>query len=404
MDHPTHPRDSYPLYAEDLFTKEALLNPFPHYAAIREMAPVVRLKEPDVLAIARYHDVVKALQTADVLISGQGTGFNSFINQKVPEPGVLNSDGERHRRMRMPLMKHLSPAALGPMRANMVSMIDDHVGALANGETIDGVWDLASFLPSEAVSGLVGLPEEDRAKMVRWSSASFNVLGVIEKDGKVIPELEEDLATAAEVMNYIRNIDPTKLKENSWSAQLFERVRAGGMSLADARVSLRAFVLPSLDTTINAMSNLLFNLATHPDQYDLVRKDPSLIPSAVYEGMRHTSIIRWFSRVAVRDYSEGEVFIPEGRRVMILFGAANRDPRKYPDPDRFDVTRNPVDQLTWSAGPHLCAGKYLARMEMEALLEALVKHVKRIEMDEPTPILNRGAYGYAALPMRLIAG
>jgi cytochrome P450 len=239
--------------------------------------------------------------------------------------------------------------------------------------------------------------------MIRWSAASFNVVGPIERDGEIMPELAEDLATAGEVLDYLRNLDPAILRPGSWSAELFQQVRDGGMSLADARVSLRAFIIPSLDTTINATGNLLYLLGRNPDQYELLRKNPSLIPSAVYEAMRHSSIMRWFSRVAVDDYRAGDVFVSAGERIMILFAAANRDPRKYPDPDRFDVTRNPVDQLTWSAGPHLCVGKHLARMEMEVLLEAMVKHVARFEVDEPTRPVNRGIYGMEALPMRLFA-
>lgn len=394
---------SYPTYGVDLFTPEALLDPFPHYRAIQDLGPVVRIEEPRVLALSRYHDVVKALQTPDILVSGQGTGFNSFINQKVAEPGVLNSDGERHKRMRLPLMKYLSPVALKPLRDSLNEMMDAEVAGLVDGETRDAISTLAAYLPVKAVSELVGLPDEHRAKMIKWSAASFNVLGVIEQNGQILPELADDLALAGEVMDYIRNLDPAELRPGSWSAELFQQVHDGGMSLADARVSLRAFVLPSLDTTINAMGNLLYLLGRYPDQYALVRENPALIPSAVYEGMRHSSIIRWFSRVAGEDYRAGDVFVPAGERIMILFGAANRDPRKYPDPDKFDVTRNPIDQLTWSAGPHLCAGKHLARMEMEALLAALVKHVARLEVDEPTRPVNRGIFGMNSLPIRLFA-
>ena len=175
------------------------------------------------------------------------------------------------------------------------------------------------------------------------------------------------------------------------------------MSLADARVSLRSFILPSLDTTINSMGHLLHNLGRNPDQYEMLRKDPSLVSSAVFEGMRHSTIVRWFSRVAVEDYREGEVFVPAGERIMVMYGSANRDPRKYENPDRFDVTRNPVSQLGWSAGPHVCAGQHLARMEMELTLEAILKHAARIEIDEPIRPVNRGIYGIKSLPMRLFA-
>lgn len=396
--------DSYPVYEKDLFSKEALDNPFPYYDEILELGPVVRIKCPglDILAISRFDDVTKALQTPEILISGKGNGFNEFINQEVEEPGVLTSDGERHRKMRMMLMKYLSPAALKSMREPLETKADEHVRALAHGGTIEAMEELAAFLPISAVSEMVGLPEEDRVKMTRWASSSFNVVGPIMRDGELIPELAEDLQSAAEVIDYLANLDPTTLRPGSWSAELFNEVREGGMSLAHARISLRSFVLPSLDTTINGTGNLIYQLGINPEQFALLRENPSLISSAVYEGMRHSTIARCFSRYAVEDYIAGDVVIPKDERVMLLFGAANRDPRKYPNPERFDVTRNPASQLGWSAGPHLCAGKHLARYEMEAMLKAIVKYAQRLEADEPTSHSNRGVFGYSKLPVRLI--
>ncbi|HKR90212.1 MAG TPA: cytochrome P450 [Phenylobacterium sp.] len=396
-----HTFDRAPTYDGDLFAHEALQNPFPHYAAIRDLAPVVRLRNPNVLAIGRYADVRKALQSPAILISGKGIGFNDFVNRPVPEPGILTSDGERHRKLRAALMQQLSPTGLRPIREMLRRMIDEQVERFTDAGTFDGIAEIARRLPLGAISKLVGLPEEDRVKMLRWAAASFNVVGVIERDGAIIPALADDLDAATEVRDYLATLDPSTLRPGSWAADQFEQVRSGGMTIGDARSSIRAFVLPSLDTTIYAMGNLLYNLARNPDQYQLLRRDSSLISSAVFEGVRLSAVVRWFSRVAVEDYVADEVFIPEGERVMLLYGSANCDPRRYTNPDAFDVTRNPVDQLGWGAGPHLCAGMNLARMEMEVLLEALVQRVARIEVDEPTLGVNRGLFGFDMLPMRM---
>lgn len=158
--------------------------------------------------------------------------------------------------------------------------------------------------------------------------------------------------------------------------------------------------MPSLDTTIYAKGNLLYNLGANPGQWALLRDKPELISSAVLEGVRYSAIVRWFSRVAIADYQVEDFVVPEGARVMILYGSANRDERQYPDPDLFDVSRNPVDQLGWGTGPHMCAGMHLAKLEMEVLLEALVDRVARIEVGEPTIGTNRGLYGFEALPVK----
>lgn len=395
-------KDAFPTYRGDLFDREALLDPFPHAEAIREMGPVVRLTNPDVLALGRYNDVRAALQSPEILISGKGVGFNGFVNQEVPEPGILTSDGDRHRKMRVPLMKYLSPAALKGIRETLFHMIDDRIGELADGSEIEAITEIAHLLPVEAISKLVGLPEEDRLKMLRWASASFNVIGPIEENGALIPAIAEDFASAVEMRDYILELDPDILRPGSWAAELFAQVRAGGMTIGDARASLRAFVLPSLDTTISATGNMLYALGRHPDQYALLRENPSLISNAVYEGMRLAPPVRWVSRVAVDDYRAGDVFIPAGERVMLLFGAANRDPRKYHDPDRFDLMRKPADQLGWGTGPHICAGMHLARMEMEVLLESMVKRVSRFELGALALGANRGLYAFKSLKLRMI--
>ena len=168
--------------------------------------------------------------------------------------------------------------------------------------------------------------------------------------------------------------------------------------------AISAYVIPSLDTTILAKGHLLANLARNPDQWALLRERPELIPAAVLEGVRRDSVLRWFSRVAARDYEVGGATVPQGARVMLLYGCANRDERHYDDPDRFDVTRDARDHLAWGTGPHMCAGMHLARIEMEVLLEALVEAGVTLEAGEPEIGTNRGLYGFTSLSFRIGRG
>jgi cytochrome P450 len=392
-----------PRYDADLFADAALRSPFPHYRAIRDLGPVVRLGVPDVYAIGRYGDVKAALRAPDILINGKGVGFNDVVNAPSDRPRAIQSDGDRHRRLRVTIAKPLLPAELRAQRPMLKTMIAAQIGGLLGAGTFDAVPALARYLPLQAVAHLVGLPEEGRSRMLRWASASFNTLGVLERDGVVSPQIEADLATRQEVGAYLDDIDPAALREGSWAARMFAAVDTGRLTLDEARAAIAAFVLPSLDTTIYAKANLLYSLARNPEQWARLRAEPALIPSAVLEGVRHSAVVRWFSRVAVSDYDVGEVRVPAGSRVMVIYGSANRDERHYADPDQFDVTRNPGDQLGWGAGPHLCVGMHLAQIEMEVLLEAMVERVGHIDVDAPIFGINRGLYGIDSLPMRLIA-
>lgn len=390
-----------PTYDIDLFQPDALRDPFGHYRTIRDLGPVVRLHVPDVLCLSRFEDVQAALRQPDILISGEGVGFNPVMNAPLEEPNLIRSDGERHRRLRGVVSKPLMPAALKERRAMLKAMIGERIDEVLQQGEIDGVTALAQHLPLQAVSHLVGLSADDRSKMLRWASAAFNSLGPHSFPGTEDAQLARDLETFVDVSNYMRGLDLQHLRPGSWAATLFEAVDSGRLERQEAQSVVGSYVLPSLDTTIYAKSNLLFNLGQSPDQWRKLKETPSLVSSAVLEGVRYSAVVRWFSRVAIADYAVGDVFIPKGSRVMLLYGSANRDERHYPEPDVFDVTRNPTDQIGWGTGPHMCVGMHLAKLEMEVMLEALLERVERIEIGQPVLGTNRGLYGIDRLPMTL---
>jgi cytochrome P450 len=157
------------------------------------------------------------------------------------------------------------------------------------------------------------------------------------------------------------------------------------------------YIGPSLDTTVFAISNAVWLFANNPDQWDLVGEDPKLMPSAVNEVLRYDAPTQDFSRYVARDVDMDGVLLPAGSRAIVFYGAANRDERKYPDPDRFDVRRRPGDHLGFGAGPHACIGMNLAQIEMLALFTALAKRVRRFTILEQKPVLNNVLRGFKTL-------
>ena len=397
-----HPVETCPVYEGDLVAPDALKYPFEHYRKIRDLGAVVRLEHPDVYALGRFVDVQRALRSPDVLVSTKGIGFNDIVNQPMEQPPVIRSDGERHRKLRSALTKPLMPARLKAQRDMLRTMIENHLDAVIDQGEVDAVTAIAQHLPLNAISHLGGLPDEARANMLRWASAGFNTAGPLNRDGTIDAQLRKDFDSLKEVSAFFLEVDPDRILPGSWVDMLFQYVKTGVLELEEARAAMSAFVLPSLDTTIYAKGNLLYNLGRNPDQWALLRSNPHLISSAVLEGVRFSATVRWFARVAVQDYQvDDECTIPEGGRVMLLYGSANRDERHYPDPDRFDVTRNPIDQLGWGTSPHMCGGMHLAKLEMEVLLEAMIERVARIEVGSPVIGINRGLYGFDSLPISL---
>ncbi len=384
-------------YEEDLFSRSALDEPFGHYRKLRELGPVVRLRDPDVYALSRYDDVRAALQAPDVLLSGDGVGFNDAINRP-GAPNIIMSDGDQHRRLRAEVVRPILPAQLKQHRSFLKQMVGERIGALVNRGPFDAMTEIAQFLPLAAISKLVGLPEEGRASMLEWAAAVFNAIGPSR------PGSERDFEVAAGARAYLAAVEWTSMREGGWARGLFDAVAAGRLSEPEARGAMSAYVLPSLDTTILAKGHLLNLLGRDPASWRMLKDDPSLIGAAVLESVRHSSVIRWFSRIAGADYRVGDDVIPKGARVMLIYGSANRDERRYPDADRFDMTRDARAHLAWGSGPHMCVGMHLAKMEMEVMVEALLERCEDIHVGEPEPLGNRGLYGFSRLPIELRSG
>ena len=296
------------------------------------------------------------------------------------------------RRCRSVLVRPLKPRALRPAREEITAEAESLVEKLVEQGSFDAATELANHLPVEVVSNLVGLPEQGRERMLVWAEELFNCFGQI-NDGTIasFPVLDE-------MMNYATTeAVPSKLKPGSWADGIHDAVARGEVPSQACPAMMIDYIGPSLDTTISAISNAVWLFANNPEQWDLLRADPRLMPSAISEVLRYDSPIQGFSRYVARDVDMGGVVLPAGSRAIVFYGAANRDERKYPDPDRFDIRRRPGDHLGFGAGPHACVGMNLARLEMQALFTALAKRVRRFTILEEEARLNNVLRGYKLL-------
>ncbi len=160
------------------------------------------------------------------------------------------------------------------------------------------------------------------------------------------------------------------------------------------------YVTAGMDTTVHAIGHTLWLLGQHPDQWEALRADTALIPQAFREVLRYESPVQMFGRTVTADWAAGDnITVPAGSRLVVLFGAANRDERKRDDPDRFDIRRPNFDHLGFGYGLHGCAGQALARMEGEAILRALTERVTRIEIGQPVRHYNNELRGLESLPV-----
>lgn len=381
----------------DLYDVDGITEPYANYRAIRDAGRVVWLPRHGMWAMGRYDDVRAALADHELFSSAGGPGANMPANEGM-RGTILASDPPEHDAMRQALGGPLSPGAMREIREQVRTVADDLIADLVKRERFDGVSDLAHVLPLTVVRTLVGLPPEGRENMLTWAAAAFDVLGP-----------EGDRAAAArqivgeEIAFVMDPALPGRMEPGGWGFRLFEAAESGLITRQQASGMVLDLINPSLDTTINATTALLVLLGHHPDQYDRLRADPSLIPHAVNEAIRLESPIRGFTRVTTRDQAYDGVMLPKGARVMVLYASANRDERKWTDPERFDITRKPSDHLGFGYGVHSCVGMHLARLEIQSLFESIVRRVERIEIRAADLRLNNLLRGFATIDARFVA-
>lgn len=391
----TMPVAECPVYDLDLYGDDVLRQPYQHYRALRDLGAAVWLPRNGLFAIGRFEDVRAALRNPGLFSSAQGVAANDRVNE-MSRGTTLASDAPLHDRLRAIIAAPLLPRSLeqiGPeIRAEARRLVED----LVSRGRFDAVTDLAQHLPLTIVSKLVGLEDYGRGSMLRWASATFNVLGAMNDRGCAA------MADVQEMRQYLGgSAIRERLRPGSWGDRIFEAADRGDVEPERCPVLMRDYLGPSLDTTIFATANLILLFGKYPDQWDLVRKDPALIPGAINEALRLESPIRGFTRHLTDQATIGNVTIPKASRVLLLYASANRDERKWQEPERFDVRRRASDQLGFGNGTHMCAGLHLARLEMTALLEVLVEKVRHFDIGEPVLALNNVLRGLASLPVRV---
>jgi cytochrome P450 len=248
------------------------------------------------------------------------------------------------------------------------------------------------------VPDLLGWPAGERSHLVEWAAAQFDGLGPL--NDRAVAAAEGVLGLVALAQQFAHS----KLPERSFGARIQRAVERGEVDAARGPMLFIDYLAPSLDTTISAIGNALWLFATHPDQWRLLRAAPDRIKAACNEVLRIESPITCFTRVAAAPVEVGDETIPAGARVLVSYASANRDERRWDDPDRFDITRESAGQVAFGHGEHACVGMGLARLEMAAVLTALVERVEHVALAGP-PVRKRNNLirSFASLPVEVVA-
>ncbi len=386
----------------DPFCKAFFDDPYPAHAAMRDAGPVVYLTQYDVHAVARYNDVRAMLLDWGSYTSARGVGISDFAKEKpwrLPSL-LLETDPPLHDRTRKLMDKVLSPAAVRGLREAFADaaelLIDD---LLARG-TFDAVRDLAEAYPLTVFPDAVGMPAENRRFLLPYGNMVFNSFGPRNSF------FEAAVADAEPVLAWVQaQSKRDALSTTGFGAAIHAAVDDGDIAEAEAEVLVRSLLTAGVDTTVNGLCAAVYCLARFPAAFEQLRADPSLARAAFEEAIRLESPVQTFFRTTTRDVTIGGEMVPEGTKILMFLGAANRDPRRWDQADTFDMTRRNAGHVGFGAGIHACVGAVLARMEGELVLAALARKVSRLEITgEPKRRYNNTLRGMASLPMRMVAG
>jgi cytochrome P450 len=386
-----------PVYKPDIYSVDAIVDPYPHYQRLRDLGPVVWLAKHKLYALPRYAECRAALLDDKTFLSGKGVALNPITNY-LSRGTTLNSDGVEHDQRRKLLAHRLLPRAL---RA-IIDSVDETAAAVVEAALqkaeIDGVNDLAGALPLAVVPDLIGWPRDQRDHLIEWGGATFDVLGPPNWQAvKAVPPAVRMLRFARHV---VRN---REFLDGSIAHELMIAADQGKLSHAECPPLIVDYLAPSIDTTMSAISNALYLFARHPEQWQLLKTERARMANAINEVIRYEPPLRAFARHVGRQTEIAGTAIPSSARVLVLYASANRDEREWEEPAVFDIRRDAGRQLGFGQGAHACAGQSLARLEMTAMLNALLERVDRIEVTgSPVWAINNIIHRHEQLPLKLI--
>ena len=395
-----------------------IADPYPSYAWLRDEAPVHRCAQPDVWLVSRHDDVVSVLrdpqrfasEIARVTGSIQGSPFNpSFRVPPVVARALarrtwlrvlLTSDPPEHTVLRRKVSRAFTPRMMTTWEQRIRDIADEQVAALVQATAagpVDLVTGVASPLPTRVIAEMMAIPARRQADFKRWSD--WLVDGLL--TGGSVPKL---LAAAAEISVFFGRM--VRVRRRRPGDDLISLLVSGEEDEALNAAELIAFCVLLLvagnETTTNLISNAVLALDAHPDVRARLAADPPLAARVVEETLRYDGPGQGLIRATTCDVEVAGVTIPARSLVMPLIGSANRDPRHWSDPDRFDIDREGTDHLAFGTGLHYCLGQALARLETRVVLETLFRAGPDLRIAGtperiPSPVLR----GFRHLPVTL---
>lgn len=381
----------------DFYSDKYVLDPVAAYHQMLACGPVVWLPKNNLHAISGYSALTESLRNHRCFHSGKGVSINDDVNDMLIG-STLNSDPPQHDVTRAITFSPLTPKALETVRERVEEQANLIADRMAEQRQFDAAVELAPYLPLTIVRDLVGLGEHGKNNMLKWAGATFELMGdPRERRSAAVGNLK-NLRSFLEDPDTLQSLSP-----DGWANRATRLGIESGIKRSRAAELMRDYIAPSLDTTISAIGYAIMLFARNPEQWEKLRADRNLMRNAIEEIIRLNTPIKAFSRYVAEDTEVSQFTLPKDTRVLMVFGAANRDASRFPDPDSFDIERNVRGHVGFGHGVHACLGMHLARLEMASLFNALADRIERFELTGPVvPAINSTIHSLASVPVRAI--
>ena len=397
-----------PLSLYHLLDPEVLANPYPLYQRLRTEDPVHWDPFLHAWVVTRYADVVHVLHHFSARrtprpeqLSAMGLAALNPIAQVMVRQ-MLFLDPPDHTRLRALASAAFTPRRVERLRSHIQEIMHGLLDALVSRGQMDLIADFASPAPAIVTAEMLGVPVEDHEQLKDWSADFAEMLGNFQHNPDRFPRV---LRSVQEMCSYFRSaMQEQRLHPRGGLVSAMMEAEVDGAKLTEDEIiaNLIVTMVGGQETTTNLIGNGLLTLLRNPADMERLRADSSLIPSAVEELLRYESPSQHTARLAPADIEMGGKKIRERQAVIAVMGAANRDPERFPDPDRLDIARQDNRHLAFGWAAHFCFGAALARLEGQIAFEAILRRLPNLTLDTTTPLVwreNLGLRGLKALPI-----
>jgi hypothetical protein len=394
-----------------------LADPYPFYAQLRQEDPVHWAAAPEGRwVLTRYADVTAALRDPRLVKAGAKPLLADVPAAVLPELAPLQQTVEQqidsinpplHTRLRRLVNAGFTPELVAARRGQVQQVIDGLLDTLVPRGQMDLIQDFTAPLPATIIMEVFGVPPDARDHIKQWSDDYAALMGHGPVDADPAAVARRAQASTLAFTEYLRGVvaDHRQHPRGDLLDALITAEDQGDALTADELLAnLRVLLIAGNETTTNLIGNGLLALFRQPDQLARLRADPSLIPTAVEELLRYDSPVQMVFRWAGEAFTLGGKAVQQGQMVVMVTGAANRDPAQFPQPDRLDVARQPNEHHAFGFGIHYCVGALLARLEAQLAFPALFRRLANVELAgepvrKPNPVLR----GLQSLPLKFTA-